>query len=166
MITFQVAFYVLTLFALIGAAGVAWSRSVIHAALFLILALLSVAGLYLVLLADFLALVQVLIYGGAVAILFLFAMMLTRSPDSAQLIDNTQRPWAALVSCAVFVILASSAYATQWPGLRATSVRHVDFAAIGSSLFVDWAIPFEVASLVLLVAMMGAIIIARTEDKE
>jgi len=66
----------------------------------------------------------------------------------------------------VFVLLASSAYATQWPGLRAASVSHVDFATIGSSLFVDWAIPFEVASLVLLVAMIGAIIIARTEDKE
>lgn len=166
MITLQTAFYVLTAFALIGGAGVAWSRHVIHAALFLILALLAVAGLYLVLLADFLALVQVLVYAGAVAILFLFAMMLTHSPDAAQMLDNAQRPWAALVSLAVFLVLAFSAYATPWPGLRTANPTHVDFATIGSSLFLDWAVPFEIASLVLLVAMIGAIIIARTEDRE
>ncbi|MBI2886413.1 MAG: NADH-quinone oxidoreductase subunit J [Chloroflexi bacterium] len=164
MNTFQVAFYVLALMALAGAAGLAWARSVVHGALFLILALLAVAGLFLVLLADFLALVQVLLYGGAVAILILFAMMLTRAREEPAALDNAQKPWAMLVCLLVFLGTVAVAYATPWP--RSGSFSHVGFEAIGVSLFTQWAIPFEIASLVLLVAMVGAIIIARAEEQE
>lgn len=164
--TFQIAFYLLALLAVAGGAGLAYSRNVVHGALFLILALLSVAGLFLVLLADFLAMVQVLLYGGAVTILILFAMMLTRTREQPEAMDTPQKPWAAVTALGFFLLLAGVAYATPWPGAETRVINHVDFQAIGRSLFVDWAIPFEIASLVLLVALMGAIIIARAEDRE
>lgn len=166
MTSLQITFYITTFLALAGGAGLAWSRNVVHGALFLILALLAVAGLYLVLLADFLALVQILIYGGAITILILFAMMLTRARELPEAMDNPQKPWAGAVSLLTFLGLVVAAYTTPWPGLAAPSLTHVDFKDIGSSLFIDWAIPFEIASLVLLVAMIGAIIIARPEEGE
>lgn len=162
----EAAFYMVALLSLVGGAGLAWSRNVVHAALFLILALLAVAGLYLLLLADFLALVQVLLYGGAVTILMLFAMMLTRVRDAPDTLDNPQRAWAVPVAAVTFLVTVLAAYTTPWPALASPAATHVDFMVIGASLFTDWAIPFEIASLVLLVALMGAIIIARADERE
>ena len=166
MNTFLVAFLVLGLLALAGGLGLAWTRSVVHGALFLILALLAVAGLYMVLLADFLALVQVLLYGGAVAILILFALMLTQAQVEPTALDNPQKPWAVAVALIFFLGSVAVAYMTPWPQMAGTELIHVDFGAIGVSLFTQWAIPFEIASLVLLVALIGSIIIARGEPQE
>src|SRR3989304_4285619 len=99
----EAIFYVVAAVTVIGALGVVMARNVVHAALFLILALLSVAGVFILLSAEFLAIVQVLIYGGAVTILVLFAMMLTRVRDmpqsaaggSGQGLDGPQRPLPA-----------------------------------------------------------------------
>ena len=159
-------FYALAVAALAGGIGLAWSHNVLHAALFLILALLSVAGLYLWLLADFLALVQVLLYGGAVTILMLFAMMLTRVRDEPNSLDNPQRIWAIPIAAGAFLFTVVAAYTTPWRGLTARSLSHVDFTTIGAALFNQWAIPFEIASLVLLVALIGAIVIARSDEPE
>ncbi len=158
-------FYVITVLALAGGLGLAWTRNVVHATLFLVLALLAVAGLYLLLLADFLAMVQVLLYGGAVTILMLFAMMLTRVRERPETLDNPQRPWAAAIAIATFAGTVVVAYTTQWPSGTGAGLAHVDFATIGASLFTDWAIPFEIASLLLLIALMGAVIIARADDR-
>ena len=166
MTSFEVAFYLTGLLALAGGAGLAWSRSVVHGALFLILALLTVAGLYLLLLADFLALVQVLLYGGAVTILILFAMMLTRARAQPAALDNPQKPWAMVVAALCFLGTTVVAYTTPWPGRISPTPTHVEFEDLGTSLFTQWAIPFEIASLVLLVALLGAIIIARPEQGE
>ena len=157
-------FYAVAALALAGGIGLAWSRNVLHAALFLILALLSVAGLFLWLLADFLALVQILLYGGAVTILMLFAMMLTRVRDEPMSLDNSQRLWAIPIALGTFIFPAVAALTTPWRGVAARSLSHVDFTTIGAALFNQWAIPFEIASLVLLVALIGAIVIARTDE--
>ncbi|MBM2827329.1 MAG: NADH-quinone oxidoreductase subunit [Dehalococcoidia bacterium] len=142
-----------------------WSRNVVHSALFLILSLAAVAGLFLTLFADFLALVQVLIYGGAVTILILFAMMLTRVADDPVAMDNPQKPWAAAASLAFLAMTVFAIYSTPWK-VHPQAPARVPFSDLGSSLFSQWAIPFEVASLVLLVALIGAIILARAEDVE
>ena len=162
----ETAFYLVALLALAGGAGLAWSGNVVHAALFLILSLLAVAGLYLLLLADFLALVQVLLYGGAVTILMIFAMMLTRVRDVPETLDNEQRIWAIPLAAVVFGLTVVAAYTTPWRALSVPVAVHVDFTTIGVSLFTDWAVPFEIASLVLLVALMGAIVIARADERE
>jgi NADH-quinone oxidoreductase subunit J len=158
-------FYVVAVVTVLGALGVVLARNVVHAALFLILALLSVAGVFILLSAEFLAIVQVLIYGGAVTILVLFAMMLTRVRDLPQPLDGAQRPFAAMAAGAFLGISILATVATDWPG-ETEKITIVPFSELGDALFRTWAVPFEIASLVLLVALIGGIILARSEDGE
>ncbi len=158
-------FYFVAAVTVLGSLGVVLARNVVHSALFLILALLAVAGVFILLSAEFLAIVQVLIYGGAVTILILFAMMLTRVRDMPQALDGPQRPFAALAAGAFLGISVLAAVATDWEEVGATDeIHHVTIEQIGDVLFRNWAVPFEVASLVLMVALIGAIILARGEE--
>ena len=146
---------------LAGGLGLVVTRNVVHAALFLLLSLSAVAGLYLVLLAEFLALVQVLIYGGAVIIVVLFAIMLTRNSEYPHISDNRQWRLAAIPSLALAVIFGVA----MWQSApSATNSNSPAFADLGNSLFTRWAVPFEIASIVLLVALIGALIIARSDS--
>ena len=161
-------FYIVAAVTVVGALGVVLARSVVHAALFLILALLAVAAVFILLSAEFLAIVQVLIYGGAVTILILFAMMLTRvrdMPSAAGGLDGPQRPFAALAAGAFLGVSALAVVSTDWPG-ETEKITVIPFEDLGQALFRTWAIPFEIASLVLLVALVGAIILARGEEGE
>ena len=163
----EVIFYFVAALTVLGALGVVLARNAVHSALFLILALLAVAGVFILLSAEFLAIVQVLIYGGAVTILILFAMMLTRVRDMPGALDGPQRPFAALAAAAFLAISVLAALATDWEALGATEEIHpVPFEELGEALFRNWAAPFEVASLVLLVALIGAIVLARHEEGE
>lgn len=158
-----VVFYLLGAVCLGGAVGVVVSRNVVHSALLLLVSLMGVAGLYLLLLAEFLALVQVLIYGGAITIVVLFVIMLTRVQEFKAMKDNQQWPLAIVAALAMFVLLA----AAMIKGAPTETHRQsVSFEELGSSLFTQWAVPFEVASLVLLVALIGAIVIARQGGEE
>ncbi len=158
-------FYVVAAVTVLGALGVVLARNVVHSALFLILALLAVAGVFILLAAEFLAIVQILIYGGAVTILILFAMMLTRVRDMPQALDGPQRPFAALAAGAFMAISILSVVSAEWPG-ETEKITVVPFDELSDVLFRNWAAPFEVASLVLLVALIGAIILARGEEGE
>ncbi len=140
-----------------GGLGMVATRNVVHAALFLLVSLGAVAGIYLLVFAEFLALVQVLIYGGAIIIVLLFAIMLTRSGEYPRISDNRQWPLAIVAAAAVFGVLAAS---FLWIGTPDAAADGPGIRRIGSKLFTDWAVPFEVASLLLLVALIGAIIIA------
>ena len=159
-------FYVVAAVTVLGALGVVLARNVVHSALFLILALLAVAGVFILLSAEFLAIVQILIYGGAVTILILFAMMLTRVRDMPQALDGPQRPFAALAAGAFMAISILSVLSAEWPGKSEDEITVVPFDELSDVLFRNWAVPFEVASLVLLVALIGAIILARGEEGE
>ena len=154
-------FILLSFFTLAGGLGVVVTRNVVHAALALLLSLMAVAGIYLILFAEFLALVQVLIYGGAIIIVLLFAIMLTRTGEYPRISDNRQWPLAALAALGLLGVLAP---AFLIRGVDDTKPHDPAFSELANSLFTRWAIPFEVASLVLLVALIGAIIIARTEE--
>jgi len=118
---------------------------------------------YLILFAEFLALVQVLIYGGAVIIVLLFAIMLTRTSEYPRISDNRQWPLAAVAALGLLGVLLPAFLINSVDDTKAQSPAFGDLA---NSLFTRWAIPFEVASLVLLVALIGAIIIARSEKDE
>jgi NADH-quinone oxidoreductase subunit J len=161
----EVIFYVVAIPTVIGAIGVVTARNVVHSALFLILSLLAVAGIFILLAAEFLAIVQVLIYGGAVTILVLFAMMLTRVRDMPAALDGSQRPFAALAALAFLVVSIVSVVSTEWPG-ETEEIHVISIEEIGTALFTTWAVPFEIASLVLMVALLGAIILARGEEGE
>ena len=156
-----VLFYIAGALTLGGALGVVMTRNIVYAAFALLASMLGVAGVFLLMFAEFLALVQVLIYGGAIVIVVLFALMLTRIQDFEHLTDNRQWPIAALIALAIFGLLVA--------GIARTDVRVADggrqvvaFKDLGESLFVQWAVPFEVASLVLLVALIGAIVLVRS----
>lgn len=154
-------FVIVTILTLGGALGVVATRNVVHSALFLLLSLLGAAGVYLLLFAEFLALVQVLIYGGAVIIVVLFAVMLTRSSEYPRITDNRQWPLALITAVVLSVILGAAFWLA--PDL-ASEPQAPEFTGLAASLFTKWALPFEIASLVLLVALIGAIIIARAQS--
>ncbi|MCS6802411.1 MAG: NADH-quinone oxidoreductase subunit J [Chloroflexota bacterium] len=158
-----VAFGIVAAVAIVASLGVVLARNVVHAAVSLIVSLMAVAGVYVLLLADFLALAQVLIYGGAVTILLLFALMLYRTGRDPGL-DNRQRPLAAVAALAVAAFLGWAIVATGWPAIPDAGLQRIDLPVLGTALFTTWALPFEVVSLVLLVALIGAAILSRSGD--
>ena len=169
-----IVFYALSVITVVGALGVVLDRNVVRATLMLLIALLGVAGIFLVAFAEFLALAQILIYGGAVTIVVLFSIMLTRTADLRVNLDNPQRPLAALIAISAFVLLTLTFVYSDIDELDETTSVAVGgdksgssgFETIGDVLFNQWAIPFEIASLVLLVAMIGAIALARGDDPD
>ena len=163
MSTEEFIFYIVGALTVAASAGVVFSRNVVHAALFLMLALFSVAAVFVLLAAEFLAIVQVLIYGGAVTILILFAMMLTRVRDLPTATDGPQKPFAFLAAGAFAVASIAAIVSTDWPG-NTDEINVIAFTDISEGLFTTWAIPFEIASLLLMVALIGAIILARGEE--
>ncbi len=162
----QGIFYLIAALAVAGGLGVVLMRSTVYAALFLILALLAVAAVYILLASEFLALVQVLIYGGAVTVLLLFALMLTRASDLPETMVGAQWPVAAFVSLLLLGLLIVTVATSNWPGDADGLITRLPFEELGDALFRRWAVPFEIASLVLLVALVGAIILARQEEGE
>jgi NADH:ubiquinone oxidoreductase subunit 6 (subunit J) len=167
-----VAFIVFALFSLGGALGVVTTRNLIHATLYLILSLFGAAGFFVLLSAPFLAAVQVLVYIGAIAILIVFAVMLTRSMTRLHELYNRQWLLSGIVAVALFVLLMVGVILPVW-GINGSQAGKpiADTVAttvdLGKAL-VDqnqYVLPFEVASLLLTAAMIGAIVIAR-DDQE
>ncbi len=158
-------FYIMAALVLGGGMGVVLIRSTIYAALFLIMSLLGVAGIYILLSVEFLALVQVLIYGGAVMVLMLFALMLTRVRDIGEQPYGDQRPLAAVAAIGLLAAFIAMFTQTEWPR-DVDQLTVIPFTTIGDALFGRWAVPFEIASGVLLVALVGAVVIAMQEEGE
>ena len=149
-------------------AGVVFSRSVIHSAIFLIGSLAGVGAMYIFLMVEFLALVQFLIYGGAVTVLILLALMVTRSGAGGEpeKVNGPQAPFGLLVSGGLMAVLIGVAVATKWPNNITDKPFNIPIETISEKLFVDFGPPFILASALLLVALVGAIILARQEDGE
>ena len=156
-------FYIISAIALAAATGVVVSRNVVHSAIFLLITLGSIAAFFVVLHSEFLALVQILIYGGAVVIVILFALMLTRQGEFQETAEHARWPGAAFVSSALFILLVSVFVADAPRFGSASEINGVSIEVLAKTLFEDWAVPFEVASIVLLVALIGAILIARND---
>ncbi|CAN5912077.1 hypothetical protein BH23ACT10_BH23ACT10_08780 [soil metagenome] len=154
--------------AVIGGASallVVMSRNVVHSALYLVIALLSVAGTFLLLGAEFLAWAQVLVYVGAVVILILFGLMLTRAPIGPMPEDSSIGPMLPLVpSVGLFGVLAVLSY--QEFGSTRIDLTVVRTSALGEQIYVVWAFPFMVLGFFLTVALIGAVVIARREEGE
>ncbi|MBW8172427.1 NADH-quinone oxidoreductase subunit J [Ornithinimicrobium sp. Arc0846-15] len=144
--------------------GASWlavlSRSVLYAALWLVVTLLGLAGCYLVLGAELVALVQVLVYVGGVVVLVLFALMLTRSGVGGDVQTSVpHRVFAGVLSAGVAVLLAVALTASV--GWEARTIAASDSAEIGADIFGVWVWPFELLSLVLLLALVAAVAVAR-----
>jgi NADH-quinone oxidoreductase subunit J len=161
----EYAFILLALVGTVGAFRVVTARNVVHAALYLVVTLASAGAAYLLLAAEFVAWVQILIYVGAIVILFLFGLMLTKAPIGREALDNQRRGAAFVVAVA---ILAGLAFLIQdafpWDGPK-IEPEAGGAAAVGESIFSRYVLPFEVVSFLLLAALIGAIVLSRRDDR-
>jgi NADH:ubiquinone oxidoreductase subunit 6 (subunit J) len=158
-----IIFIIISAIAIIGALGVVLMRNLFHAALFLVLSFVGVAGMYILLQAEFLAMVQLLVYVGAISILIIFAVMLSRrlmSPDVKAL--NEQWLGGLVVGAALLGILIFVLLAVAWP-VSPVDVPGETITELGQALLdpEQFLLVFEVASVLLLVALVGAVIVAR-----
>jgi NADH-quinone oxidoreductase subunit J len=156
-----VGFFVMAAITLGGALMAVAARNLIRAALGLIIALVGIAGIYFVLEAEFVAVVQILIYVGAISVLILFAVMLTRGLMKRDLpAQNAQWIAAVFISLLMFAALLYVVVSTNWRAVE-TKVAGDLIPKIGAELMTTYLLPFEAVSLLLLAALVGAIVIAR-----
>ncbi|MCL4393857.1 MAG: NADH-quinone oxidoreductase subunit J [Chloroflexi bacterium] len=156
-----VAFFAMAAVALVGAFLAVSLRNLVRSALGLILSFMGVAGIYFVLEAEFVAIVQVIIYIGAISVLILFAIMLTRGLMSgAEAAENRQWIGGAFIALFLFAVIFFVAITTNWPVVQAPVSADL-IPKIGTELVGQYVLPFEAASLLLLAALIGAIVIAR-----
>jgi NADH-quinone oxidoreductase subunit J len=162
-----VVFYTLAALILGFGALVITTKSTVHSVLFLVAVFLCVAALYVTLQAQFLAVIQVMVYAGAIVVLYLIVVMLVnlkRPPEAHSDPRRLGRLGVAMAAAVLVQLVAILAYRWQTPdpasmgGLSADNVQQ-----IGRALYTDYLIPFELASILLLVAMVGAILLARRE---
>jgi NADH-quinone oxidoreductase subunit J len=164
-----IAFYTLSALILGFAVLVITARSTVHSVLFLVIDFLFVAGLYVLLGAQFLAIIQVLVYAGGIVVLYLFVVMLVNLKRPPEAHRDKRRLTRLGVALAVVVLIEITAIALYgYVGPIPTQAAAGPLAAsnveqVGMMLYTDYLIPFEMASMLLLVAMIGAIILAKRE---
>ena len=161
-----ICFSILSLIIVIGALGVVILESIVYSAFLLGGVFMSVAGLYLLLNASFVAAAQVLVYVGAVNVLIIFAIMLVNKKEDLKPIKNlnSRRIISTTICLTLFSLLARVDLTTVWSlSNPSNSIREESTIRIGEHLFSDYLLPFEVASVLLLMAMIGAIVLARRD---
>jgi NAD(P)H-quinone oxidoreductase subunit 6 len=160
-----VSFALLSLTMLGAALGVVLLNNVVYSAFLLGGTFISVAGLYLLLNADFVAVAQVLIYVGAVNVLILFAIMLVnKREDFVPLPKSWIRKSATAIVCTgLFALLSTMVLTTPWGISTLVAAGDTSIVTIAKHFFTDYLLPFEVASVLLLMALVGAVILARRE---
>ena len=161
---FHLAFWLLAAMTIGGASMIIFSRNLIHAVIFLIISLLGVAGLYLTLSADFIAVVQVLIYVGAISVLMLFAIMLTPRAERDNSESSLKLP-AAAVMVLILTVTVYVALDTDWGAVRQAALAD-QARLIGQSLINEYVLPFEIGAVLLTAALVGAIALARQDDED
>jgi NADH-quinone oxidoreductase subunit J len=159
----QYVFAAVGILTAIAAVRLVTTKNVVHGALWLLVVLSGAAVIFLLLTAEFVGWVQVLIYVGAVVVLLLFGLMLTRAPIGRTAMDNQQRGLAALVAGSLFAITSI----VTW---RAFEGQTLDFGKafssqnLGRVLFTRFVLPFEVVSVLLLAALVGAVVLAKRDE--
>ena len=163
MVAENIAFGLIAATIVLAALRVVTTRNIVHAALYLIIVLAGVAAQYFLLGAEFIGTAQILIYLGAIVVLFLFGIMLTRAPLTGESsLDNDQRWLAGLVGLLLLAVM-SYALIDQFDDqeLPADTVQRT--SQVADSVFSTYLVPFEVVSVLLLAALVGAIVIARKD---
>ncbi|WP_426574302.1 NADH-quinone oxidoreductase subunit J family protein [Aquihabitans sp. McL0605] len=160
----NIAFGIIATLMIVSAIRVVTASNVVHAAAFLVVVLAGVAALFILLGAEFVAITQVLVYIGAIVVLFLFGIMLTRAPMEGG--EKVSRDNWLLGAGSGLVLLALLGY-TLWDGFGKDKIPSTllptDTGKLSDAIFGTYLIPFEVVSLLLLAALVGAIVIARRD---
>ena len=160
-----ICFAILSFTLVLGALGVVLLPNIVYSAFLLGGVFLSVAGLYLLLNASFVAAAQVLVYVGAVNVLILFAIMLVNKKENLAAVPGLplRRVLSGLVCGGLLALLIRVAFTTPWALPGPLPVGEEATIRIGEHLFSDYLLPFELASVLLLMAMIGAIVLARRD---
>ncbi len=159
-------FIFLSVVAVFSALYVVLTENLVRAAFALFFTLFAVAGLYALLSADFIAVVQVMIYVGGVLVLIIFGILLTKTVYDMKLYDKRMSKYAAGIIVVIFaVVLGRMIFKTDWLLREGTTIQPIT-EKLGNIFLSRYLLPFEVASVLLLVAIVGALFIARREVKE
>lgn len=164
---FDIVFYIFAFITLFSAFVVVFSRNIIYSAFSLLFTFFGVAGLYVLLQADFLAVTQILIYVGGILVLLLFGVMLTNKVVSVDIKAGSMQTIPALLIVAVVAGSLSGVFYSTWKSVPtpAAVALQTTTKSIGEMLMTSYLLPFEIASVILLVALMGAAMISRREKK-
>ena len=161
-------FYFLSFFGILCALLVVFSRNAVHSVLYLILTFFAIAGHYVLLNAQFLAAVHIIVYAGAIMVLFLYVIMLLNLNLEAEPHKSTLVKFAAVISSGLLLVVmvgairgAESMPVQQGAGNEIGLVKN-----LGKMLFGDYLLPFEISSVLLLAAMVGAVMLGKSEHKE
>ena len=163
MTMFDFTFYAFSILTLLSASVMVFSKNLIHCAVGLLFAFFGIAGIYVLLAADFLAAVQVLIYVGGILVLLLFGVMLSQRIEGVNMQTGTLQFFPALLATGVvFAILTHLALKTRWSEMATTEMTPTS-RTIGNLLMTEYLLPFEIISILLLAALVGAAFLARRE---
>ncbi len=164
-----IVFFILGLLTIGGAIFMISFQRVVHMVISIGVTFLSIAGLFILLEAEFNAVAQILVYSGAISILMLFGIMLTRHDALEEGVSKAQNYWVALVGVVLlFVVVFLGIQSTDWSiATERVAEPNVSNAnQLGLEIFTNFVIPFELVSVLLLVALVGAIIMAKKEEKD
>ncbi len=159
----QTLFYLVSTLAIVAALAMILSKNAVHAALFMVANFALVAVLYLLLRASFIATIQVIVYAGAIMVLFLFVIMMLnvneaeRPQDRLFALDSL----APLIAFGLLAVLVYVGFGVANPGATADGLVFANIQDIGALLFTRYLYPFEITSILLLVAMIGAVVLAK-----
>jgi NADH-quinone oxidoreductase subunit J len=166
METFDVVFFIFAFLTVVSAFIVAFSKNIVYAAFSLLFTFFGVAGLYVLLRADFLAVTQVLIYVGGILVLLLFGVMLTNKVVTVELKSGSMHALPAAALTAVLFGTLASLFYSAWKAVPAPGTEPASTTrTIGELLMTGYLLPFEIASVILLVALIGAAFTARRGKK-
>lgn len=166
MSVYEILFWVLTVMALSCALGVILSRNPVNSVLFLILTFFSISGHYILMNAQFLAVVNIIVYAGAIMVLFLFVIMLMNLNADTEPQKNRLVQLAGVISGGVlFLVILAALKTASGDSLQQTSTDIGLINKLGKTLFTQFVLPFEISSVLFLSAMIGAIVIGKKEEE-
>lgn len=159
----ELAFFIVTSLIIVGCAiAVMTTRNIVHCIFFLLVALIGLAGIYMMLGAQFLAAVQVFLYAGAITVLMLFVIMLTTTTEKSTTIEVKQSPFALAIAIFFWISMIITLNSVDWNVSKNVNVQ-AKTADLANFLFTKQALPFEMAGVILLAALVGAIYLAKEQ---
>lgn len=164
----QILFYGLAACIILLACLVVFSKNPVHSVIFLILTMVGISGEYLLLNAQFLAIVHIIVYAGAIMVLFLFVLMLLNLNKESEPIKSKLWQYIAIISGFLFMIVLLTTYgqSANLPTSNLTDPSLGDVKKLGMVLFTNYVLPFEISSILFLAAMVGAVLIGSRESKQ
>jgi NADH-quinone oxidoreductase subunit J len=167
MLTPQIAiFLILAALAVAGAVSLILQRHPIHSALSLIVVMVALAGLYLLQGAEFIAAVQIIVYAGAIMVLFVFVIMLLNAGEEERTNLSRLARFVGVPLGVVFLVEVAFAIGRATSQLSPTAMTTVSTRELSSLLFRDYVFPFELTSFLILIALLGALVLARREETD